>query len=448
MKPEENIEELIKNIDIDTNAKMDKAVRNDVLGAFENSKKKKPAVQHPNIWKTIIKSKITKFAAAAMVVAASLIGLTYWLPSGEKQQAITEKEPIEIPAELAAMPLEELLEIHFGRRESAVGSELVTAAAERALSGLSAQQIIALTTRPVLPTGKARSALIRMPPGPPDPMLLSATVAGADLIVQARVDRIEIDADDARAAILEKRGKWMETWESEVFVARIKGTVQLDVRVSYPASAAEVGEPLVVDAVFCTTQRAGRVEQGKEYLVALKQQGETMSMLANHGYIYTRQEGVYVVDSNSETVSGSIYGPMPLDETWAFIMDAYDAIHEGMLPSREMLDYWLAKLQSDDLIDCWTAVDCLGTLVRYCWLPKLQKYELIDGLAAVEYLSISVQPPVDPQAVADTMERHVKMLAKYTPSHAGPGWREFRAEKKRRGGFIQDALDLLINLCA
>ncbi|MHC4890185.1 MAG: hypothetical protein ACYTEO_12070, partial [Planctomycetota bacterium] len=354
MKPEENIEELIKNIDINTNTKMDKAVRNDVLGAFENSKKKRPAVQQPNVRRKIMKSPITKFAAAAVVLAAFLIGLTYWLPSGEKQHAITEKEEIEIPAKLAAMPLEELLEIHFGRRESAFGSELVRAAAERALSGLSARQIIALTTRAVLPTRKAdarvQSSLIRPPPGPADPMQFSAMVAGADLIVQARVDRVEIDADDARAAILEKRGKWMEMWDGEVFVARIKGTVQLDVRVSYPASAAEVGEPLVVDTVFCTTQRAGHVERGKEYLVALKQQGETMSMLANHGYIYTRQEGVYVVDSNSETVSGSIYGPMPYDETWAFIMDAYDAIHEGMLPSREMLDYWLAKLQSDDLI--------------------------------------------------------------------------------------------------
>ncbi|MBL7152818.1 MAG: hypothetical protein ISS79_03815 [Phycisphaerae bacterium] len=449
MKSPRDIKNSIKTLNIAADAETHDRVVADLLKLMEESRKTEPVSIGPNISRAIAKSKIIKLAAA-VVVAASLIGLTYWLPSGEKQQAITEKEAIEIPAELAAMPVEELLEIHFGRRESAFGSELVRAAAERALSGLSARQIIALTTRAVLPTGKAnarvRSALIRPLPGPPDPMLISGTVAAADLIVQARVDRIEIDADDARAAILEKRGKWMEMWEGEVFVARIKGTVQLDVRVSYPASAAEVGEPLVVDAVFCTTQRAGRVEQGKEYLVALKQQGETMSMLANHGYIYTRQEGVYIVDSNSETVSGSIYGPMPLDETWAFIMDAYDAIHEGMLPSREMLDYWLAKLQSNDLLDCWTAVDYLGTLVRYCWLPKLQKYELLDGLAAVEYLSISVQPPVDPQAVGEAIERQVGMLAKYIPSHAGPAWREFRAEKKRRGGFVEDALDLLINL--
>ena len=33
MKPPENIEKLIKNVELDTNAQMDKAVLNDVLNA-------------------------------------------------------------------------------------------------------------------------------------------------------------------------------------------------------------------------------------------------------------------------------------------------------------------------------------------------------------------------------------------------------------------------------
>jgi hypothetical protein len=435
---------------------MDKVVLEDVLTAYKKTLGRKLISPQLKIWRIIKKSRITKLAAA-VVVAAFLIGLTYWLPSGWKQQAITEKEAIEIPAELAAMPLEELLEIHFGRRETAFAGELVRAAAERAMSGLSAQQIMALATKPVRPKGKAAPSAIsasawtigREWVAPPDPMLISAAVADADLIVQARVERAELDADDARAAILEKRGEWVKSGDpdhgTEEFIARIKGTVELDVRVSYPASAAEVGQRLVVDTVFCTTQRAGRVEPGKEYLVALKQQGETMSMLANHGKIYTRQEGVYVLGSNSETVSGSKYGSIPLDQTWQLIMDTYDAIHERLLPPREILDYWSAELQSDDLIDCWTALEYFGTLVRYCWLPKLESYEIVDGLAAVEYLDILMQPPVDPEAIADAMERQVKMLAKYVPD-PGPGWREFRDEISKRGGFVEDVLDLLIYL--
>lgn len=454
MKSPRDIKNSIKRLNIAADAETHDRVVADLLKLMEESRKTEPVAIGPNISRAIAKSKVIKLAAA-VVVAASLIGLTYWLPSGEKQPAITEKEAIAIPVELAAMPVEELLEIHFGRRESAFGAELVTAAVERALSGLSASQIIALTKRSVPPSGKAAPSASAWTIGrewvaPPDPMLISAAVADADLIVQARVERAELDADDARAAILEKRGKWVKSGDPdhgmEEFIARIKGTVQLDVRVSYPASAAEVGKPLVVEKVFCSTERAGRVEPGKEYLVALKQQGETMSMLANYGKIYTRQEGVYAVDSNSETVSGSRYGSMPLDQTWQLIMDAYDAIHERPLPSREIFDYWSAKLQSDDLIDCWTALEYFGTLVRYCWLPQLESYEIVDGLAAVEYLNILMQPPVGPEAIADAMERQVKMLAKYVPDPGRPGWREFRDEIKKRGGFAENVLDLLIYL--
>jgi len=77
MKPEENIEELIKNIDIDTNAKTDIAVLGDVIEAFEKSKNKKSASTQPNIWRTIIKSRITKLAAAAAVIIAVALSITF-----------------------------------------------------------------------------------------------------------------------------------------------------------------------------------------------------------------------------------------------------------------------------------------------------------------------------------------------------------------------------------
>ena len=75
MKPADNIEKLIKNIDIDTNAKMDKAVLDDVLKALEKSKREKSALIAPNVWRIIMKSRITKFAAAAVIAIAVLIGI-------------------------------------------------------------------------------------------------------------------------------------------------------------------------------------------------------------------------------------------------------------------------------------------------------------------------------------------------------------------------------------
>ncbi|HIJ53835.1 MAG TPA: hypothetical protein HPP66_11870 [Planctomycetes bacterium] len=85
MRPAENIEKLIKNIDIDTNARMDKAVLDDALKALENSKKPalskvegtKSAPTRPNIWRIIMKNRMTKLASTAVVVAVAVFSI--WL---------------------------------------------------------------------------------------------------------------------------------------------------------------------------------------------------------------------------------------------------------------------------------------------------------------------------------------------------------------------------------
>ena len=73
MRPVENIENLIKNAEMDTNANTNEAVLGDVLKAFEKSKNKKSALVQPSIWRIIMKSKITKLAAAAIIIAFMLI---------------------------------------------------------------------------------------------------------------------------------------------------------------------------------------------------------------------------------------------------------------------------------------------------------------------------------------------------------------------------------------
>ncbi len=73
MRPAENIEKLIKNTKIDTNAKTDEAVLDDVLKAFEKSKNKKSVTHQPNIRRIIMKSRITKLSAAAVVVMVGIV---------------------------------------------------------------------------------------------------------------------------------------------------------------------------------------------------------------------------------------------------------------------------------------------------------------------------------------------------------------------------------------
>ena len=76
MRPAENIEKLLKNINIDTNAKTDNSVLGDVIEAFEKSKSKKTSATGQNIWRIIMKSPITKLAAAAVIVLAVVFSMT------------------------------------------------------------------------------------------------------------------------------------------------------------------------------------------------------------------------------------------------------------------------------------------------------------------------------------------------------------------------------------
>jgi len=70
MRPEENIEKLIKNLDLDTDtdSEMDRVILGELLEAQEKSKKTKSALAGPNIRRTIMKNPITKYAAVLAIV--------------------------------------------------------------------------------------------------------------------------------------------------------------------------------------------------------------------------------------------------------------------------------------------------------------------------------------------------------------------------------------------
>ncbi len=77
MRPAENIEKLVKNINIDTNAKIDEEVLDEVVEAFEKSKVKKTSATKQNIGRIIMKSKITKLATAAVIIVAVILSITF-----------------------------------------------------------------------------------------------------------------------------------------------------------------------------------------------------------------------------------------------------------------------------------------------------------------------------------------------------------------------------------
>jgi Tol biopolymer transport system component len=82
MKYTENIKKLIKksyfkNLDVPASAETDERILGDALAAMEESIKARPALVRPNIWRIIMKSRMTKLAAAAVIAVAVLLPLSY-----------------------------------------------------------------------------------------------------------------------------------------------------------------------------------------------------------------------------------------------------------------------------------------------------------------------------------------------------------------------------------
>lgn len=76
MKPAEDIDKLIKKLRYKTDAETHDRVLGNVMQALEKKEKQKSGVTAPNIWRTIMKSPITKLAAAAaVIIIVVLIGI-------------------------------------------------------------------------------------------------------------------------------------------------------------------------------------------------------------------------------------------------------------------------------------------------------------------------------------------------------------------------------------
>jgi outer membrane lipoprotein-sorting protein len=75
MNSPENIEKLIKNAVIHSNPDMNQAVLKELLQQFDDAREQKPAVTQPKIRRTIMKSPITKLAAAAVIIVLVVLGL-------------------------------------------------------------------------------------------------------------------------------------------------------------------------------------------------------------------------------------------------------------------------------------------------------------------------------------------------------------------------------------
>ncbi len=78
MRPAEKIERLIKKSRYKASSEAYDKALGSFLQAVDANEKQKPALTEPNIWRIIMKSKITKLAATAVIIIVILIGINYF----------------------------------------------------------------------------------------------------------------------------------------------------------------------------------------------------------------------------------------------------------------------------------------------------------------------------------------------------------------------------------
>ena len=70
MRPGKNIEKIIKKFDVDINPDKDRQILQELQHAQAESKQPKPGLAAIDIWRIIMKSRITKFSAVVVLIIA------------------------------------------------------------------------------------------------------------------------------------------------------------------------------------------------------------------------------------------------------------------------------------------------------------------------------------------------------------------------------------------
>lgn len=78
MRPTDNIHSLIKKLHLKAGAELDQRLRAEIRRALDGQRHTKPAATRPKTWRIIMKSRITKLAAAAVMVIAAFVGIVHF----------------------------------------------------------------------------------------------------------------------------------------------------------------------------------------------------------------------------------------------------------------------------------------------------------------------------------------------------------------------------------
>lgn len=90
MRPADRTKQFIKNASISSNPEINEAVLKELLNELDKSKSMPCAARLPNIWRTILKSKTAKLAAAGAIIIAVVLPLTFLVKSATHAYALDQ----------------------------------------------------------------------------------------------------------------------------------------------------------------------------------------------------------------------------------------------------------------------------------------------------------------------------------------------------------------------
>ncbi len=77
MRPADNIDKLFKKLRLKSSAQLNERVHSEIARALEKSTETKPAPMEPNVWRIVMKSRVTRFATAAAIIVIAAISILY-----------------------------------------------------------------------------------------------------------------------------------------------------------------------------------------------------------------------------------------------------------------------------------------------------------------------------------------------------------------------------------
>lgn len=294
--------------------KMDEQQKNKIIENLTNNTQTQiPATTH--FWR--------KIAIAAIIILVPAI-LAIYLRTPPEQK-------IEIPPELAAMSIEELIKLNYDSSQNSFDPNIVKYALKQALEKVDSQEVIKIAKGLESKEFQMNASLMAPPVHPIEHLSYARktfpeVVEESNLFIQARLLDYHLNLEDIIAAIVDK-----EIYGGfELFMSKYNVEMQLYIIDCLPENVLKKGKTVTIQTVLYEEQLDAIKKNTDYYFAMVKDTNKEPHFLEYFS-------GVYPVDINK---------PANI-EMRQFFKDAQDVFLFGQSPKPEIIEYWVSTLQGD-----------------------------------------------------------------------------------------------------